>query len=214
MIVDSDPAAPTPVVYTILDNGAQPCTVRVYGTRVDVVAEDGSVLWSSPYARVFVGDNWFDRPRYIPCGLDPGNTLLVELPRDATESPPTESPPTESPPTESPPTESPPTESPPTESPPTESPFRYVHIGCGAFAFEARRGDRIESYASPVGNNDVPYPFALGRKYVYYLLDQVTLPRVVLDYPESGYDEFYAHYRDRAGMPFAVEPLLPRFFGQ
>ena len=45
---------------------------------------------------------------------------------------------------------------------------RYVFIGDCVYEFTPE--DKIMSYFSPVGANDVPYPFALGEKNVYFML--------------------------------------------
>lgn len=48
---------------------------------------------------------------------------------------------------------------------------RYVHIGSHIYEFSTPN-DKIVKYYSPVGNNDVPYPFAYGEKNVYFMLDE------------------------------------------
>lgn len=45
---------------------------------------------------------------------------------------------------------------------------RYVYIGSIIYEFSTD-GDEIVKYYSPVGNNDVPYPFAYGKKNVYLM---------------------------------------------
>ena len=42
----------------------------------------------------------------------------------------------------------------------------------GREPFLFKTEDRIEEYFSPVGPNDVPYPFALGTENVYLMIDQ------------------------------------------
>jgi len=47
---------------------------------------------------------------------------------------------------------------------------KYVYIGGRHIKqFSLIKGDRILRYESPLGNNDVSYPFAIGREYVYYM---------------------------------------------
>ena len=43
---------------------------------------------------------------------------------------------------------------------------KYVFIGQKIIEFTTKK-DKIIDFVSPVGNNDVPYPFAIGEKYVY-----------------------------------------------
>lgn len=47
-----------------------------------------------------------------------------------------------------------------------------VFIGHEIYKFSLEKNDVIESYSSPVGNNDVPYPCALGRHNVYYFMGE------------------------------------------
>ncbi|ARF10518.1 hypothetical protein Hokovirus_2_45 [Hokovirus HKV1] len=73
---------------------------------------------------------------------------------------------------------------------------KYVYIGESIYEFKTN--DNIIKYYSPVGNNDVPYPFAIGEKYVYFMLDQVYLPKNIYDecVPKNctdAYTYFYSH---------------------
>lgn len=54
------------------------------------------------------------------------------------------------------------------------SPQKYVHVGASVSEFQTR--DPIVEYWSPVGNNDVPYPVAIGSKYAYFMLDRIQVP--------------------------------------
>lgn len=54
-------------------------------------------------------------------------------------------------------------------------PGKYIYIGDGIREFTTKDGDKIEKYYSPVGNNDVPYPYAVGKKYTYFMLDNGTV---------------------------------------
>lgn len=47
--------------------------------------------------------------------------------------------------------------------------FNYVYIGHSIKKFTTYQ-DVIRKYWSPIGNNDVPYPIALGDKYVYNIV--------------------------------------------
>jgi hypothetical protein len=44
----------------------------------------------------------------------------------------------------------------------------YIYIGCKMFSFTVN--NPIVSYHSPVGNNDVPYPYAIDSEKKYYLM--------------------------------------------
>ena len=58
---------------------------------------------------------------------------------------------------------------------------RYVHVGDCVFSFEPVEGDAIVKYYSPVGNNDVPYPYAVGKKNVYFMWDKTYYPVELFD---------------------------------
>ncbi len=70
---------------------------------------------------------------------------------------------------------------------------KYVYIGDRIYSFTAVPGDVIESYQSPIGNNDVPYPVAIGKTHIYFMLDAVALPRSMfrLEKGVSLYSQYY-----------------------
>ncbi len=69
----------------------------------------------------------------------------------------------------------------------------YVYVGHMIQSFETRNGERIVKYYSPIGNSDVPYPYAVGENYTYFLLDMTTLPNNVLDLKKDAYSQYYGH---------------------
>lgn len=69
----------------------------------------------------------------------------------------------------------------------------YVYVGHMIQSFETRNGERIIKYYSPIGRNDVPYPYAVGENYTYFLLDMDTLPNNVLDLKKDAYSQYYGH---------------------
>ena len=48
------------------------------------------------------------------------------------------------------------------------SEYDYIFVESCIYAFTIK-SDQIYQFISPVGNNDVPYPVAYGKKYVYFL---------------------------------------------
>ena len=46
---------------------------------------------------------------------------------------------------------------------------KYVYVGRWAMEFSLQPGDSIVEYYSPVGNNDSPYPYILGKDFVYFM---------------------------------------------
>ena len=53
---------------------------------------------------------------------------------------------------------------------------RYAFIGHNIAEFTTPDNDEIVVFYSPVGNSDVPYPVAVGRKYVYFLMKGYYAP--------------------------------------
>ena len=49
--------------------------------------------------------------------------------------------------------------------------------------------DSIQEYYSPVGNNAVPYPYALGERYAYLLLDDTYIPLEMFDITKDVYTQ-------------------------
>ena len=67
----------------------------------------------------------------------------------------------------------------------------YTYIGDGIRSFKTKDGDVIEKYYSPVGNNAVPYPYAVGQKYVYLMLDNEYEPVEDFDLTKDVYTQYY-----------------------
>ena len=71
---------------------------------------------------------------------------------------------------------------------------KYVFIG--QYIYEFTMNDEILNYYSPVGNNDVPYPLTIGKKYVYFMADNCYVSREIYDKCvnkdiTNGYSYFY-----------------------
>lgn len=49
------------------------------------------------------------------------------------------------------------------------NPHEYIYVGDGIYKFKTK--DEIVKYFSPVGNSDVPYPWAKGTEFTYFMLD-------------------------------------------
>ena len=139
--------APRITKYMIHDNGGRPFIVDdtkseknavVYKTKYvekgDTYERSTKVL-TTPYERIFVGDNLLKDPHYEEVGWAKGNSLLLQI-----------------------------------------SENKYVYVGDCVFSFEPVDEDTLVKYYSPVGNNDVPYPYAVGKKFVYLLWDKSYYP--------------------------------------
>ena len=69
----------------------------------------------------------------------------------------------------------------------------YVFIGDHVYQFKAIDGDTIVKYYSPVGNNAVPYPYAIGKKYIYLLGEKIAVEKSYFDFDEYA-DDIYGQY--------------------
>jgi len=67
----------------------------------------------------------------------------------------------------------------------------YVFVNREVQEFQLEKGDEVVTYMSPIGNNDVPYPYIIGKTYVYLLLEAATLPKESLDLKQDVYAQYY-----------------------
>jgi len=74
----------------------------------------------------------------------------------------------------------------------------YMHIGIDIYIFKTR--DIIIDFVSPLGNNDVPYPLAIGTKNFYFMIEYTfvhrehILTQTTMEYIDDVYDEYYKKY--------------------
>lgn len=73
---------------------------------------------------------------------------------------------------------------------------KYMYIGSEIYEFNVQDGDQIEKYFSPVGNNDVPYPYAIGKKMVYFMLEKNFVPIETIDINLDCYTQLYENNQD------------------
>jgi len=100
--------------------------------------------------------------------------------------------------------------------------FEYVFIGDCIYKFKTT-DDIIETYYSPVGNSDVPYPFAISNKNVYFMLDKTYVARTIYDkvVPKDetdGYSYYYGQSNNVALSKSSVPmnefvEIFARYFG-
>ena len=74
---------------------------------------------------------------------------------------------------------------------------QYLFIGHEIYSFTLA-DDVIQEYYSPVGNNAVPYPYAIGKHRTYFMLDSVSVPNELLDPDKDGYAQCYGFIVDAA----------------
>lgn len=82
----------------------------------------------------------------------------------------------------------------------------YLFIGSEVYQFTLR-GDTLMTYYSPIGNSDVPYPYALGGDYAYFFLDKKRVPLGVIDVSQDGYQQFYRSVANQEKEAFTVEVM-------
>ena len=83
---------------------------------------------------------------------------------------------------------------------------KYLYIGESVFTFNTGPESKspITKYISPVGNNDVPYPFAVDDRFAYLMIENVKIPVSALDMTQKPFDpytQYYelAHYEKKNG---------------
>ena len=75
---------------------------------------------------------------------------------------------------------------------------QYIYVGGEIYRFDVITGDKITAFFSDVGNNDVPYPYAIGEKYIYILMEYaVAIEKSWFNMKESIYDQYYLPDRVR-----------------
>jgi hypothetical protein len=79
-------------------------------------------------------------------------------------------------------------------------PGPLVYIGTSIQSFVPRPNDTIVAFVSPMGNNAVPYPYAIGRTHTYLVeeavcIDNATLVRVMASAPRAlnPYEVLYGY---------------------
>lgn len=87
---------------------------------------------------------------------------------------------------------------------------KYVYIGSEIYQFTPMKGDTIETYYSDVGNNDVPYPYAIGKAYVYIMLDKVAVDKSLFDMKEDIYRQYYEGDLRKESKKFKSKVLQKR----
>lgn len=71
---------------------------------------------------------------------------------------------------------------------------RYMYIGESIWSFDTH-GDTIFDYYSPIGRNDVPYPFAVGEQNTYLMVEKVFYPNIALNISVDPYPQHYGDQR-------------------
>jgi hypothetical protein len=67
---------------------------------------------------------------------------------------------------------------------------KYIYVGSQIYEFTSK--NPILEYFSPIGNNDVPYPFARSANETYLMIENVIIDNTILTQEQEKYPE-YAH---------------------
>jgi hypothetical protein len=73
---------------------------------------------------------------------------------------------------------------------------RYLYIGDHVYFFYT--DEEITFYCSPIGRNDVPYPYAVSNSKIYFLIeDPLQVEKKDFHSEEDYYDQLYESHRNR-----------------
>ncbi len=85
---------------------------------------------------------------------------------------------------------------------------KYIYIGSEIYTFSAL--DTIRGYYSPVGNSAVPYPYALGDKYAYMMLDRAAIDISAINPKEDVYPQYYVGGLDKTQKKLKIKMIARR----
>lgn len=80
----------------------------------------------------------------------------------------------------------------------------YVYIGSEIYKFRSR--DQIKQFISPVGNNDVPYPYALGTNFCYFFIYATKIAFSPFMKSDEFNDHAYSYYYNQLKFPSEEVP--------
>jgi hypothetical protein len=86
---------------------------------------------------------------------------------------------------------------------------RCVYVGECCYSFEMAAGDSIRRYCSDVGNSDIPYPYLIGNKYVYFMLDKCLVPIDLVDADPDFHDlyRWFYGFEKNGGTTFGMSDI-------
>ena len=89
---------------------------------------------------------------------------------------------------------------------------RYLYIGESVYEFSTSGKSPITMYRSPVGNNDVPYPFAVDSEYVYLFAYGYKVPIGEVDFKAKPFDPYNTSYNKLTMPKIETKVIIPREF--
>jgi len=80
---------------------------------------------------------------------------------------------------------------------------KYVFVGNVVYEFAPYNNDDIVKYYSPVGNNKVPYPVAIGKNCIYFMLDKtyvfISSTKIFNTLSQEDKVNLYSYYYGKDG---------------
>lgn len=83
---------------------------------------------------------------------------------------------------------------------------KLMWIGWKVYTFEVEKGDEIQNFYSPIGNNDVPYPYAVGNTHTYLMIEDVSVANELLTKGQDPYEHYYG-FTDKPSIKKKAKPL-------
>lgn len=71
----------------------------------------------------------------------------------------------------------------------------YIYIGHEIYEFSPIKDDIIVKYYSDIGNNDVPYPYAIGKTHIYFMLNKEAVEISYFNMKKNIYEQYYYEHR-------------------
>jgi hypothetical protein len=87
---------------------------------------------------------------------------------------------------------------------------KYRFIGQDIYDFSPLNGDKIVKYYSDVGNSDVPYPFAVGEKFIYFMIEKTAVPVEMFDLKKDVYGQYYTEIDKKSVKKMKVKVVQKR----
>ena len=86
------------------------------------------------------------------------------------------------------------------------APRVYLFIGLRIYIFKTT--DEIVHFYSPIGNNDVPYPWAVGTQNTYLLIEEGLMDNTLVQHLGMPYWDYYERFNQGAKPTYRTRILL------
>lgn len=84
----------------------------------------------------------------------------------------------------------------------------YLFIGWKIQEFSLVKGDKAVQYYSVIGNNDVAYPYLIGKTHTYFMIEEKVAPNEYLDHNRDPYAQLYGHIEAPKGSLKSIAKKL------